>query len=206
MSLLKSELKQSVTAEVGSRVEDAVEAAQRDLTMLEGRKAAFHDAARAVELLMGAVDKDVEEGKFDLPTAELVKRYVGRACNALQNMAMQSQNFILAQGGKIQGMSQAVTLLKAIVDDERKKMEALKASIAAGMMNAEGESVSNLPSRERPAGAHPAMSLKEQRLAEEASEQVVAAPEPVTAPVPEPVPEPVNGKRGKWKNHRASNT
>jgi len=174
MSLLKSEIKYAVTTEVGNRVDDALEAAKRDLSVLEGRKAAFHDGARAVEALMAIVDKDVEEGKFDLVTAEIVKRYVGRCMNALQNMAMQGQNFLLAQAGKIQGMEHSVALLKSIVDDEKRKMDALRAAITAGTVGEDGEALAGTSSRERPQGSHPAMSLKEQRLAEEESEKAAA--------------------------------
>lgn len=155
MNLLKSELKQMVTSEVGARVEDALEVAQRELFTLEAKKVAFHEGARAVEALMASVDKDIDEGKMDLPVAEIVKRYLSRSVNALQNMSQQAANFTVAQSGKVQGLQQTVSLLKAIVDDERKKLEQMRAAMVAEVSS---------PSD----GARPPPTIKQQRLAEEA--------------------------------------
>lgn len=145
-----------VTSEVGARVEDALEAAQREFHNLESRKVAFHEGARAVEALMASVDKDIDEGKMELPVAEAVKRYLTRGVNALQNMSQQAQNFTIAQAGKVQGLQQTVSLLKAIVDDEGKKIDQIRTKMTA-------DEASN-PSD----GLRPPPTIKQQRLAEEA--------------------------------------
>lgn len=166
MSLLKSELKQQVTTEVGVRVEDALDSAKNELIVLEARKVAFHEGARTIEALMAHVDKDLEEEKFDPPTALLIKRYIERGVHALQNMSQLAQNFMVAQSGRVQGLKQTVDLLKAIVDDEAKKIEQVKAAMAA--------QTSSGPVGLRPDGVRPALSIKEQRLAEEAAEAPVS--------------------------------
>lgn len=155
MSVLKSELKQLVTHEVGVKIDDVLEAARRDYVMLEGRQTAFQDGSKAPEALMVSVDKDVEEGKYDLKTAEIVKRYLSRCSNALQNLSVQAANMRIAQGGKVQGFEQTIAVLKAILDAEKSKVEAVNG--VAG--------VEDLNPRDRPVGVAP-VSLKEQRLAE----------------------------------------
>jgi hypothetical protein len=152
MSVLKAELKQLVTHEVGVRVDDALEAARRDLNVLEGRQGAFIDGAKAVELLQTAVDRESEEGQFDLKTAAHIKRYVTRAVTVLQNLSAQAGNVKLTQVGRISGLEYSVSLLKGIIDEERKKADALRAA--------------------EESGARP-VSIKEQRQAEEAEEQAV---------------------------------
>lgn len=185
MSMLKAELKQLITNEIGVRIEDSLEAAKRDLAVTEGRQGGFLDGMKVPEALLIAVDKDVEEGKFDLPTAELVKRYLIRASSGLQNLSQQTQNFVFAQKGKVQGLEQTVKLLKNMADQEREKVEALKT--AEILPPAENP-------RERPLGARP-VSIKELRLAEE-EKQAEAVQEAEEAPLEE-TPVPVKKKRGR---------
>lgn len=181
MSLFKSELKMLVTHEIGVRVDDSLEAAKKDLNILEGRQAAFIDGSKAVEGLLGHVDKDIEDGKLELPVAGEIKKYILRASNALQNLSVQAANFRMAQTGKVHGIEQIVTLLKNMVDAERDKVDALK---VAGTAPAEAG--------DRPAGVAPAGSIKEQRLAEEAAEAQEAskAPEVPQEPKVEEPPAP----------------
>jgi len=164
---LVQELKQIVSSEVGERVEDALEAAKRDLAVLEGRQVAFQDGAKAAEALLGSVDKDVEEGLYDLSVAAHVQKYLVRASNALQNLSVQSSNFRIAQTGKVQGFAHTVELLKGMMDAAKAKAEALRAAEAAPP-----------PSnpREREEGTRPPQTIKERRLAEEAAELAASAP------------------------------
>jgi hypothetical protein len=158
MRALKSELKQLVTHEIGVRVDDQLEAAKREQAVLEGRQAAFLEGAKTAEMLLGYVDKDIDEEKMDLPTAEHVKRFLVRTSHALNNLAAQASNFRIAQTGKVQGLEQTVTLLKGMIDAEKVKAEALVTAAAAPPA---------ATPRERPVGAAP-VSIKAQRLAEEA--------------------------------------
>jgi hypothetical protein len=175
MSLLKSELKQLVTTEIGVRVEDALELAKRDLTALEARKAAFQEGSNAVEALMAAVDRDVDEAKFDPPTSLIVKRYLERSVNALRNMSLHSQNQMIAQAGKVQGLQQTVSLLQAIIDDEKKKAEQMRAAVAAQVTSSPALAQSSVDVRPPP-------SIKEQRLAEEGAERAASEQKAQEAP------------------------
>jgi len=159
MSVLKSELKQLVITEVGVRVEDALEAAKADVRLLEGRQSAFTDGAKAAEALLTIVDQDLAADLFDIPTAAHIKKYVGRCVFALQNLTQQAANQRIAQTGKVQGLQHTVDLLKNIIDAEKAKVEAITVS--------ESSPPPETP-KERVEGTRP-LSLKEQRLAEEAA-------------------------------------
>lgn len=163
MSILKSELKQLVTHEVGVRVDDALEAAKRELAVTEGRHSGFMEGAKAVEALQATVDADVEAEKYDLVVSEQVKRYLTRAVHALQNLAQQSVHFKMAQTGKIQGFEHTITLLKGIIDEEKAKATQFAQAVAAGRVDGD---------EDRPLNVR-MTSLKSERLAEENDEPKV---------------------------------
>lgn len=175
-SILKTELKQLVTYEIGARVEDSFEEAKRGLAIFEGRQTAMLDGASALEKLLAFVDTDVTDGKMDLPTADVVKRYVMRGVNALQSLAQQAANLRLTQTGKIAGLEQTVALLKNMADAETAKLAQLKSVIAEPPPQEEGGP--------REVGTRP-YSIKEQRLAEELAEELAK----VTPPSPPPAEE-----------------
>lgn len=183
MSAFVQELKHAVSTEIGVRVEDSYESTKRELSVHEGRQSAFLDGAKAAEALLQSVDKDLEEGKFDLATAAHVKRYVSRCANALGNLSVQSANICIAYTGRIHALGQTLTLIKSIADDAKAK--------AATLHQAESlpppESV-----RGRIEGMPPAPTIKEQRLAEAALEQEV-----VESEVPADAPEPVKRRKRK---------
>jgi hypothetical protein len=125
MSVLKSEMKQMVTHEVGVRVEDALEAAKKELSLLEGRQSAFADGAKSLEALLGLVDKDIEETKYDAAVGEHVKRYILRSVHALNNLAANAANLRIAQTGKVQAYTQTISLLQNMIEAEKAKAAAV---------------------------------------------------------------------------------
>ena len=194
MSVLKSELKQLVTLEVGIRVDDALEAALKELSVLEGRQTAFQEGAKNLEALISVVDLDLDAGLFDIPTAGHIKKYMNRCVLSLQNAGQNAMNQRIAQTGAVRGFQHTVELLKGMVAAEKAKTAALMAAVE--------DHPSENP-RERTEGTRPA-NIKELRLAEEVSEPVAVAPVPTPAPVPEP--EPVRMKQRGGRKSRASNS
>jgi len=179
MSVLKSELKQLVTQEVGVRVEDALEGAKNDLFVLEGRQAGFFEGAKIAEALLGFVDKDLTEGLLELPVATEVKKYVTRCVHALNNAGQNASNLRIEQTGKVKALTQTVSMLSDIVEKEKAKAAAILAAEAAPPSE---------NARDRVMGVAP-VSIKELRLAEEAvAAPVAAAPEPVSVPAPVAAP------------------
>lgn len=179
MSVLKSELKQLVTQEVGVRVEDALEGAKNDLFVLEGRQAGFFEGAKIAEALLGFVDKDLTEGLLELPVAAEVKKYVTRCVHALNNAGQNASNLRIEQSGKVKALTQTVSMLSDIVEKEKAKAAAILAAEAAPPPE---------NARDRVMGVAP-VSIKELRLAEEAVTAPAPAPAPA-APAPAPVAAP----------------
>lgn len=128
MSVLKAEMKQLVTHELGVRIDDALEASKRELDVLDGKHAAYNDGAKAVEALQALVDKDVDGELYDLAAATVVKKYLTRAVTALQNLGQQASLLKVAQTGKVQGFEHTIALLKGIYDAEKVKAETLRKS------------------------------------------------------------------------------
>lgn len=168
MNVLKAEMKQMVTHEVGVRVDDALEAARKELAALEGRQTAYLEGAKAVEALMKAVDADCESEKFGLEVGAEVKRYLSRASQVLQNLSMQANNMRIAQTGKVQGFEHTIRLLKNLIEQEKQKVEQARTKAEE-----EGVDVEEVPRR---------MSLKERRQAEAAEAQEPQEPEQADSP------------------------
>jgi hypothetical protein len=184
MSIEKAQVKVGTAHEIGCRLDDALEAATKDLYRLEGAAQAFRQAAQSVEGLAKHVDREMDEGKFDLETAKLIKKYVERAHQMMTNLTMQADNNRMAQTGKVSGAEAAVQLVKKFRDDEERKAEALRVALAARAAEAEAPVADEGP---RPVGLRPGASIKERRLAEELAAQ---------AP-PEPLPEEPRKKKSK---------
>jgi hypothetical protein len=157
MNILKAEMKQMVTHEIGVRVDDALEAARKELAVLEGRQTAFLDGAKAVEALMKAVDADCDSEKYGLEVGAEIKRYLSRGSQALQNLSIQANNMRIAQAGKVQGFEHTIRLLQNLIEQEKQKVEQAKAKAEE-----EGVDVEEVPRR---------MTLKERRQAEEQAEE-----------------------------------
>ena len=126
---------------------------------------------KAILGLLPHVDRDIEEGKYDLQTATAVKLYINRCAQVCANMAVQSSTQRAMSQGQIQMGEANVKVVKKFHEDELRRAEAIAAaeaeSRAAGKSVGEEESVDL---RSRPSGVHPPASIKQQRLAEEAAE------------------------------------
>jgi hypothetical protein len=75
---------------------------------------------------------------------------------------------MLAQSGKVQGLQQTVNLLKAIIDDEKKKADHMRVAMASQVSTGPVLAQSSVEVR-------PPLSIKEQRLAEEEAEKAAEA-------------------------------
>ena len=157
MSILKSELKQQITHEIGVGVEDSLEAARRDVHLLDGRAGGLGEAAKLVESIATLVDKDVEAAKFDLTTAQLIKQYLTRASLQLQQASVLASNNKFGAIGRVQGLEQTVKMLSGIIESEKVKVQRLQEAEAAAKAAADAGV---------PAEPQRFTSIKEQRLAE----------------------------------------
>ncbi len=159
----KGELKAAVVHEVGVKVDDMLESAKAESAKHTGANVALLAAAKKVAELAQHVDKDLEEGKLnDLEphlVAQAVKKYITRCEGVLHNLAEVSARAKLTSEGRIQMAELIVGNLKKVHDAELAKSR-LKKQLEEEPAVAQTDV--------RPTGVRP-MSLKEQRLAEEAS-------------------------------------
>jgi len=215
MNIEKAEVKVAVAHEIGCRLDDTREAARSEVAQWEGANASLVQAGRAIEELARHVDKDVDEGLYDLEVAKHVKKYLTRAAAVAQNLGTQAGAQRLMAQGKVQALESAVKVVQKFHEEETRKVAGFKRALETGLVRLEpdGTPQATSPGTTLP-GVRPGMSIKEQRLAEEAAEAKAAeikaepaAPEPVPEPVPvaavvPPVPAVKRTGRGK----RATNT
>jgi hypothetical protein len=182
MNLDKADVKIDVATEIGARIEDVLEGARKDVLRQEGATSAFYQAAKACEDAALHVDKDMDEGKFGLEVAAHIKRYVDRCANATRNLAKQSEALHLIAMGKSTSFEMSVKLVEKFRTEEQAKVTALREALANGSLkpapeglvkqNGNGVHTNGLSSL----GIRPGMTIKEQRLAEAAAAEAVAAP------------------------------
>lgn len=156
MSIEKAELKKAVAHEIGCRLDDLLEAGHVEVHGYDGARKAFRQGAKSVGELLALVDKELDEGKFNelegpLKVAEVVKKYVQRAVNLLDNLQMNAEANHLKAQGKVEALTTAITVPKKLWDDESKKIEVAKAAVVTP---AEGP---------RASGTHPGDPLAERR-------------------------------------------
>jgi hypothetical protein len=180
MNLDKSELKIGVAHELGCRLDDTLEAAQKDVLRFEGAIQAFLQASQAVEGLLSHVDKDIDEGKLDLQVAAEIKKYLVRASQVSAVLAKQAENNRLVHSGRVLAMEMSVKIVKKFQEDEATKVANFKKALSEGTIVEETSGFTPTAGGPRPVpGIRPGMSIKERRLAEEA-----AAAAEVTSVVP----------------------
>ena len=176
MTLETAKIRAQVAHEIGVRLDDALEAARGETVRWEGSNQGLLMGQKAILGLLPHVDRDIEEGKYDLQTATAVKLYINRCAQVCANMAVQSSTQRAMSQGQIQMGEANVKVLKKFHEEELRRVEAIAAaeaeSRAAGKLAGEEESVDL---RSRPAGVHPPASIKQQRLAEEAEAVQAAA-------------------------------
>ena len=194
MSIEKSEIKVAAAHEIGCRLDDALEATTKDLYRLEGAVTALKQAVQIVESMGKVVDKDMDDGRFGLEEATHIKQYLHRATLMVTNLQTNAESNRVAQTGKIQAMETAVKIAKNFKDSEDSKAQTLRTALAQARANGTSE-------ERRSVGAHPGLTIKEQRLAEAAAQSTPVEETPTKeseAPADEgPSSEPSPKKRGR---------
>lgn len=163
MGVEKGEIKKGTLEEVGIKLDDMLESAQRQHYAHIGAKQALTQCAKQISTLAKQVDGEIDAGEYDLQVATHVKKYIGRAQMAAEGAGRQQGNQELVSSGKIEALQAAV---KAI-----QKQHALEDAKIQALREAEQAALSDVPltqSERRVAGQHPGPSLAQQRKAETA--------------------------------------
>jgi hypothetical protein len=128
---LKSDIKMQVASELGVRLDEQYEAVNKELAALDGRRSALLEAAKKVEGLLAAVDKQIDDGSLlpsevtALTVGAVVKRYITRIVESLSGGAQATDSAVLVSKGKLQGLEQALRVTKQLFDKEKAKADAL---------------------------------------------------------------------------------
>jgi len=165
----KSEIKMSVAHDIGCSLDDMLTGARAEIHRWEGAKLAHQQAQGGIDSLMGIhLKKDLEEGTLGMEEAEKIQRWLQRARGINENLAIQSDAMICKAKGKVEAMEKAVLITKKVYDAEARKREAL--------LNP--EEPDDRVGRTRAVGAHPGLSLANQRRSEVDSESTTTDPGP----------------------------
>lgn len=198
MNIEKAQAKMGTAHDIGCRLDDTREAYLKEVSQWEGSNAAALQIAKGIEELAKHVDKDMDEGLYDLTTASVIKKYLTRAATVAQAVGAQASQQTLMAKGRVQAAEAGITLVRKIHDEEAAKVKAFQQAVASGQVRIEEDGSTVAAPGVHVPGVRPGMSIKEQRLAEERATQ---EPAPLTEATPAP-PEKKRGGRGK----RAPNT
>lgn len=122
---IKSGIKAAAAHDIGMRVDDLLEEAQREAYRASGAQAALLEAGKMIQKLHGYVDEDVEKGLYDLVAAKWAKVYVTRAVAAMESMSQRANNIQIAAQGRVQGLETVVQSVKTYHDVEQAKAVAV---------------------------------------------------------------------------------
>jgi hypothetical protein len=122
VSVDKSEIKMQAAHEVGARIDDALEAADREALRIEG---GMEWITRAMPLVIGgqtAINAEVDGGKLDLESAKIANDIIGKIATGLAKLGASAGAELHAARGKAAGLRQAIGLTKQVFDVEKAKM------------------------------------------------------------------------------------
>lgn len=164
MNPAKSHVKTIVTEELGRHIEEMCEKASERVHVHSGGKEAFKLGAQRVGELAEHIDKDIQEGVIDefvgepLKVASYAKRYLKRAVGALDNLATAAEIAVHVANGRVIGLKDSAEYVGGVWKEEKAKLDAYAEAISEGKDEIDGRSLDG----------HPGLSLKSQRLDEEA--------------------------------------
>jgi len=174
MNLQKIEAKLGAVNEIGCRLDDNLEGAQRDYHRTEGASIALKQAIASYETLVLSLDKELNENEnLDLEIIKLTKKYLERGRLLLSGLQSAAENNKIIQSGKVQGFELAVSVAKKYRDEEMMKIQKIKDAIENDEIEQAGESFvqkDNLVEEKiskRQTGIRPSRALKERRISEE---------------------------------------
>lgn len=195
MSLDRVQLKIDILEELGLGADDRVEALTAETHRLEGAAKAFDTGREKIEKdVFARFKRDIDEGKVPQDPYEAVDRYLRTCIHYLLHLSTHTKAQIPVMKGRVQEATDTVSRYKALQNEEKLKVSAAQAALAAGTVKTNEEGDLEVVPQEgrpspRPVGVHPGPSLKVLRLAEEqalaAQEPTEAQQEPVEAGAPE---------------------
>jgi hypothetical protein len=114
----KSEIRAGAIHDLGSKLDDVLERARVALAQADGKNAAAQLIQQRLVTLTTNVDKDVDEGRYDLTTATLIKQYMSRAQTVAELTAAEAAAERHRATGAVAAMTTAVEITKKAFDTE----------------------------------------------------------------------------------------
>ena len=181
MTLTKSQIKIAVINDVGRRLDDMREAAIGQQHQTIGAKDAAAQISTNIKKLIKVIEQDFESGeiskvieKGDLEVLKMIKTYFSRAESSCDITAQHFESLKKKASGKIEAFEQSVKLVKKMQDLEQAKVDVILAAVKSGEASVDdGDVMMISQSSVRPVGSHPGKTLKQQRLAQEAQNQLI---------------------------------
>jgi hypothetical protein len=182
MSAEKADVRASAAHEIGTHLEEMLESSKANQVRCDAAHSTLRRAADDIEGLLAHVDKDVDEGTFDVTTAGHVKAYLLKAKAKVDEMTYNAFTKRIEAAGQVIAMTRAVETTKKFFDFETAKAARVREYLA---QQAEGVA----DPRRRPTGVMPPQSSFRRKKADEpVSEAQTIEPtgEPEVAEVMEP--------------------
>jgi len=179
--------------ELGVKYDDMRAAVERDVYRKEGYQLALNEIQQStLKSIFERVDAERDAGRFDIPTASLIKEYLARVHAAVDNLKLMNERHRTLAEGRALGLRDAIGLAKKTLDAEKAKLAALEAQVAAGHVTAEASGTT--PIDVRPDVQNSALEDLNRRRAEARERRHGAA----TVAALEPAPAPKRGRpRGR---------
>jgi hypothetical protein len=153
LTIEKSQLRAAAILDVGARLDDELEKAERFLQQAIGAVGAFDEAAKSAKTLIVHVQTEIDKGEIDGETAKTVIRWLDRAANAATNLGVQARGKVVHFEGQKTGLKTAV--------ETTSKMHTVEE--AKGRMREDDV----IPGLDQVIASGRRLPIKERRLAEE---------------------------------------
>lgn len=156
--------KVEVSGQIGDKLDEVLKAAEGEVHQRKGMQAGCQLSAKAVVGLLPHVDKDFEEGDLEglnaLEIQGLVKKWLVRASESIENLYQRAKAEEMVAHGKVVAMETAVTVVKRYHDSAAARHTQLTAPPEP---DDEGEE-----RKGRRSGEHPGVSSLDERRAQAA--------------------------------------
>lgn len=173
-------LKKDVLLSVGVKVEELLEGAEQQCHEARGGKKALRAHIKNLMGIIVATDEDVGKSIPDLETLSIVKAWLSKMVISTENASKHLENVEIQMAGEVAGHRGTHDMIQKMMGDADRKLGEVEAAVKAGTatVNRDG-TVEAAPGERRPAGVRPGMSIKDQRLAEEAQAVEAGKKKPV---------------------------
>lgn len=128
MQLDKVKLKMLVANDLGADMEDRLEGELKTAHEFAGGASALKQvAAKVLPTFAPRVDEDekIVDGMDAIAVRKLVKQYLTRACDFANHLGDVEQQKAITQGGRVEGLQQAMKMVQKVRDVEAQKLQQL---------------------------------------------------------------------------------